>query len=200
MEHWNVTPDIIAIGKGMSAGYTPMAATIVSDRIMNVIEAGSKVVMSGHTFSANPQSAAICLAVIDYMERNKLQENAGAMGQYLINHLQRLQWKYPLIGDVRGKGLLCGIEFVKNPITREPFLITSKVTDRLLSICFDNGLLVYPAVGGVTGFSGDSILLSPPLNVTKEQITDIMDILDQSIGELTTQLITEGLYITEATS
>ncbi|MBH0156058.1 aspartate aminotransferase family protein [Fictibacillus sp. 5RED26] len=200
MDHWNVTPDIIAIGKGMSAGYTPMAATIVSDRIMNVIESGSKIIMSGHTFSANPQSAAVCLAVIDYMERNRLQENAEAMGQYLINHLQRLQWKYPLIGDVRGKGLLCGIEFVKDPITREPFEITSKVTDRLLSICFDNGLLVYPAVGGVTGFSGDSILISPPLNVTKEQITDIMEILDQSIGELTKELITEGLYITEATS
>ncbi|MDM5316356.1 aspartate aminotransferase family protein [Fictibacillus sp. b24] len=200
MEHWNIIPDIIALGKGMSAGYTPMAATIVSDRIMNVIEAGSKVVMSGHTFSANPQSAAVCLAVIDYMEKNKLQENAAVMGQYLITHLQRLQWKYPLIGDVRGKGLLCGIEFVKDPISREPFELSTKVTDRLLSICFEKGLLVYPAVGGVTGFSGDSILVSPPLTVTKEQITDMIDILDQSISELTTQLITDGLYITEATS
>lgn len=200
MEHWNVIPDIIALGKGMSAGYTPMAATIVSDRIMDVIEAGTKVVMSGHTFSANPQSAAVCLAVIEFMEKYKLQEKAAAMGEYLVNHLQRLQWKYPLIGDVRGKGLLCGIEFVKNPITREPFELSSKVIDRLLSICFTNGLLVYPAVGGVTGFSGDSILVSPPLTVTKEQITDMVDILDQSIGELTTQLITEGLYITEATS
>jgi adenosylmethionine-8-amino-7-oxononanoate aminotransferase len=177
-----------------------MAATIVSERIMDVIEAGTKVVMSGHTFSANPQSAAVCLAVIEFMEKYKLQENAAAMGEYLVNHLQRLQWKYPLIGDVRGKGLLCGIEFVKDPITREPFELSSKVIDRLLSICFTKGLLVYPAVGGVTGFSGDSILVSPPLTVTKEQISDMVDILDQSISELSTQLITEGLYITEATS
>jgi adenosylmethionine-8-amino-7-oxononanoate aminotransferase len=200
MEHWDVIPDIIALGKGMSAGYTPMAATIVSDKVMNVIEAGSKIVMSGHTFSANPQSAAACLAVIHYMEKNHLQENAAMMGDHLLNHLQRLQWKYPLIGDVRGKGLLCGIEFVKDPLTREPFDMASKITDRLMSICFAKGLLVYPAVGGVTGFSGDSILVSPPLTVTKDQINDIIDILDQSINELTVQLISEGLYITEATS
>lgn len=200
MEHWGVIPDIIALGKGMSAGYTPMAATIVSDKIMNAIESGSKVVMSGHTFSANPQSAAACLAVLHYMEKNNLQENAALMGDYLQNHLQRLQWKYSLIGDVRGKGLLCGLELIKDPMTREPFELSNKITDRLLSICFEKGLLVYPAVGGVTGFSGDSILISPPLTVTKEQINDIIDILDQSISELTNQLISEGLYITEATS
>ncbi|MBY6035913.1 aspartate aminotransferase family protein [Fictibacillus nanhaiensis] len=200
MEHWNVVPDIIALGKGMSAGYTPMAATLVSDRIMNVIESGSKIVMSGHTFSANPQSAAACLAVLHYMEKNNLQENAAIMGDHLLVQLQRLQWKYSLIGDVRGKGLLCGIELVKDPMTREPFELASKITERLLAICFEKGLLVYPAVGGVTGFSGDSILVSPPLTVTKEQISDMIDILDQAINELTNQLISEGLYITEATS
>ncbi|MFP3471327.1 aminotransferase class III-fold pyridoxal phosphate-dependent enzyme, partial [Micrococcus sp. SIMBA_144] len=65
MEHWGIAPDILALGKGMSAGYTPMAATLVSDRIIQVIERGSKVVLSGHTFSANPLSSAICLAVLD---------------------------------------------------------------------------------------------------------------------------------------
>ena len=200
MEHWGVIPDIIALGKGMSAGYTPMAATLVSDRIMIAIESGSKIVMSGHTFSANPQSAAACLAVLHYMEKNNLQENAALMGDYLQNHLQRLQWKYSLIGDVRGKGLLCGLEFVKDPMTREPFELTNKITERLISICFKKGLLVYPAVGGVTGFSGDSILVSPPLTVTKEQINDIIDMLDQSISQLTNELISEGVYITEATS
>jgi adenosylmethionine-8-amino-7-oxononanoate aminotransferase len=200
MNHWDVIPDIIALGKGMSAGYTPMAATIVSDRVMKEIENGSKIVMGGHTFSANPQSSAACLAVLQYMEKNNIQENAATVGEYLLNCLQRMQWKHSIIGDIRGKGLLCGVEFVKDPITREPFEMSSKVTDRLLSICFEKGLLVYPAVGGVTGFSGDSILVSPPLTITKEQVNDLIDILDQSIGELTNLLITEGLYITEATS
>ncbi|WNB90243.1 aspartate aminotransferase family protein [Bacillus sp. NEB1478] len=200
MDHWDVTPDIITLGKGMSAGYTPMAATIISDRIMKEIENGSKIVMSGHTFSANPQSAAVCLAVLQYMEKNNIQENAANMGEYLLNNLRRLQWKHPIIGDVRGKGLLCGIEFVKDPLTREPFEMTNKITDRILSICFEKGLLVYPAVGGVTGFSGDSILISPPLTITKDQIIDLIDILDQSVRELTGQLISAGLYITEATS
>jgi adenosylmethionine-8-amino-7-oxononanoate aminotransferase len=200
MEHWGVVPDLMAIGKGMSAGYSPMAATLVSDQIMQVIENGSKIVMSGHTFSANPQSAAACLAVLHYMEKNSLLENAGVMGDYLLNNLKRLLWKYPIIGDVRGKGLLTGIEFVKDQMTRQPFDLSNKVTDRLISICFEKGLLVYPAAGGVTGYSGDSILVSPPLTVTKEQINDIIDILDHSIGELTSQLTAEGLYFTEATS
>jgi adenosylmethionine-8-amino-7-oxononanoate aminotransferase len=200
MEHWDVIPDIITLGKGMSAGYTPMAATIISDRVMKEIENGSKIIMGGHTFSANPQSAAACLAVIQFMERNSLIENTETVGEYLLNCLQRLQWKHSIIGDIRGKGLLCGVEFVKDPITREPFEMTSKVTERLLSICFEKGLLVYPAVGGVSGFSGDSILVSPPLTITKEQVNDIIDILDQAVGELTNLLITEGLYITKATS
>ncbi|MDR7072293.1 aspartate aminotransferase family protein [Fictibacillus barbaricus] len=200
MEHWDVIPDIITLGKGMSAGYTPMAATIISDRVMKEIENGSKIIMGGHTFSANPQSAAACLAVIQFMERNSLIENTETIGEYLLNSLQRLQWKHSIIGDIRGKGLLCGVEFVKDPITREPFEISSKVTERLLSICFEKGLLVYPAVGGVTGFSGDSILVSPPLIITKEQVNDIIDILDHAVGELTSLLITEGLYITKATS
>jgi adenosylmethionine-8-amino-7-oxononanoate aminotransferase len=200
MEHWNVIPDMIALGKGMSAGYTPMAATIVSNRIMKEIENGSKVIMGGHTFSANPQSAAACLAVMNYIEKNNITQNAAESGEYLLKCLQSLQWKQSLIGDVRGLGLLCGIEFVKNPVTREPFELSNKITERLISICFANGLLIYPAVGGVTGYSGDSVLISPPLTISKEQINTLIDLLDRSITELTNQLISEGLFITEATS
>ncbi len=89
MEHWGVEPDITVLGKGMSAGYTPIAAALVKDHVMEPILHGSKIVMSGHTYSANPQSAAIALAVLEYMEKHRLAEAAEERGKYLLERLRR---------------------------------------------------------------------------------------------------------------
>ncbi|WP_026677726.1 aspartate aminotransferase family protein [Fictibacillus gelatini] len=194
VDHWDIVPDIITLGKGLSSGYTPMAATIVSERIINVIKNGSKVVMSGHTFSANPLSAATCLAVLQYMDHHNLVQNAQEQGELLLNGLKKLAMKYPIVGDVRGKGLLCGLELVKDSFTKEPFQLSDGITEKLISLCFKKGLIIYPAVAGVTGFSGDSVILSPPLVITKEQVKDILDILEEAIIELTEQLIDSGIY------
>ncbi|MFC0188742.1 aspartate aminotransferase family protein [Fictibacillus aquaticus] len=195
MDHWDVVPDIIATGKGMSAGYTPMAAAIVSDRIMKVIENGTKVIMSGHTFSANPFSAAVCLAVMDYMDKNNVVQNAQKQGIYLIEKLKKLQEEFEVIGDVRGKGLLCGIELVRDRTAREPFSLNEKITETFISICFENGLIVYPAVAGVTGFSGDAVIIAPPLTITSEEIDELAGILSSSLKQLTGKLEQEGKLI-----
>ncbi len=104
MEHWGVEPDIMTLGKGLGAGYTPMAATVVSDRVMEPILRGSRSVMSGHTLSANPLSAATALAVIEYMEKHNLPEKTAEKGEYLIKGLQKVQQQSTIIADVRGKG------------------------------------------------------------------------------------------------
>ncbi|MFC7370697.1 aspartate aminotransferase family protein [Fictibacillus iocasae] len=195
VNHWGIVPDMIATGKGMSAGYTPMAATIVSDRIMNVIENGTKVIMSGHTFSANPLSAAVCLAVMDYMDNNKLIENAEKQGRYLLSKLEMLKERFPIAGDVRGKGLLCGIELVKDNGTKEPFPLNDKVTETLITICFANGLIIYPAVAGVTGYSGDAVIIAPPLTITETQIDELFAILERSFEQLVQRLEQEGKLI-----
>src|SRR5690625_1341109 len=83
MEHFDVIPDLITTGKGMSGGYTPIASAIVSEKVMEPILKGSQLIMSGHTFSANPQSAATALAVLNYIEKEKLIENSANNGQYL---------------------------------------------------------------------------------------------------------------------
>ena len=83
-EQWGIVPDIVALGKGMGAGYTPIAATLVSDHVMEPILQGSKVVMSGHTLSANPQSCATSLAVLEYLEQNKIVQGVFEKSQYLI--------------------------------------------------------------------------------------------------------------------
>ncbi|WP_276511844.1 aspartate aminotransferase family protein [Pseudalkalibacillus hwajinpoensis] len=194
MEHWGVAPDILALGKGMSAGYTPMAATLVSDRIILEIERGSKVVLSGHTFSANPLSSAICLAVLDYIEENNLVKNAEEKGDLLLNGLKELQSIYPFIGDVRGKGLLTAIEFVQDQLTKEPFLLQNEVTNRFIRKCYDSGLLVYTAAGGLNGIAGDAVIVAPPLIIQENEVHLLLNKLNQALAELEKELIIEGIY------
>lgn len=181
IDHWGVVPDLMTLGKGMSAGYTPMAATIVTDEIIDTISKGSGLVMAGHTYSANPQSAAISLAVLKYVEKHHLIEKSARQGAYLLSSMAQLADEIPLIGDTRGLGLLCGMEFVKNKETKEPFPLSAGVASQVIAKAFEKGLLVYPAVGGLDGVAGDSIILSPPLTITTEEIDEMIHILRDAI-------------------
>ncbi len=200
MEHWGVAPDILALGKGMSAGYTPMAATLVSERIIDTIERGSKVVLSGHTFSANPLSSAICLAVLDYIEKNSVVQNAEKSGAVLLKGLKELQSIYPIIGDVRGKGLLTAIELVQDRLTKEPFPIQHEVTNRLIRKCYEAGLLVYTSAGGLNGIAGDAIIIAPPLIIQENEVHLLLSKLNSGLSSLVSELETEGLYETRSIS
>ncbi|WP_057913066.1 aspartate aminotransferase family protein [Peribacillus muralis] len=193
MEHWEVIPDIIALGKGMSAGYTPMAATIISDRVMEPILTGSKSIMAGHTYSANPLSSAISLEVLTYLERKNLVLAAKEKGAYLLQKLQMLTRKFEIIGDVRGKGLLLGLEFVSNRISKTPFDLQAGVTARLVDKAFAKGLLIYPAAGAIEGIAGDAVIVSPPLIITNEEIDCLVEILEASLEELQQELHEEDL-------
>ncbi|MFT9849676.1 aspartate aminotransferase family protein [Aneurinibacillus sp. REN35] len=193
IDHWGVVPDVMALGKGMSAGYTPMAAAIASQRIIDVIAAGSKSIMSGHTFSANPQSSAVSLAVMKYIEDHQLIAKSEERGRQLIEGLKTLMHKHEIIGDVRGKGLLCGIEFVKDRTTKEPFALSAGVTERVIARASENGLLIYNASGGMDGQAGDCIIVAPPFVISEEEMNELLFMLDQSIGELALELEQEGL-------
>ncbi|WP_258831850.1 aspartate aminotransferase family protein [Peribacillus frigoritolerans] len=193
MEHWGVTPDIIALGKGMSAGYTPIAATMITDRVMEPILKGSKSIMAGHTYSANPLSAAISLEVLSYIERNDLVRAAEEKGQYLFKKLQGLAEKFDIIGDVRGKGLLLGLEFVSDRVSKTPFDLQIGLTPRLVNKAFAKGLIIYPAAGAIEGIAGDAVIISPPLIITNEEIDRLVMILEASLDELQQELHAEGL-------
>lgn len=184
IEHWNVQPDLVALGKGMTAGYTPMAATLVSDRVMEPILKGSKMIMSGHTYSANPQSAAVSLAVLDYIEKNQLVDRGKMMGNYLIHKLSTLANDFTFIGDVRGKGLLVGIEFVYDKELKTPIKLANLVIQKAM----ENGLLVYPSSAGEEGVTGDAILISPPLVITKEEVDELVNRLKKAFIEVDEQL------------
>lgn len=177
MEQYDVIPDIVALGKGMGAGYAPIAAALASEKVIEPILAGSKVVMSGHTLSANPQSCAISLAVLEYLEKNKIVSEVESKGDYLKNMLQKLKNQYSFIGDIRGKGLLLGIEFVENAATKAPFPREAQVTQKMISLAKDKGLLIYPAGAGIDGVNGDSIIISPPLTITNTEIDELVSLL-----------------------
>ncbi|WP_147533673.1 aspartate aminotransferase family protein [Bacillus marasmi] len=176
-EHWEVKPDIVALGKGMGAGYATIAATLVSDEVMAPILTGSKLIMSGHTLSANPQACAVSLAVLEYLEKEQIISNVDSKGTFLRNKLNKLSNQFSFIGDVRGKGLLLGIELVENKVSKQPFARKLQVTKTIIELAQKNGLLIYPANAGLDGINGDAIIIAPPLTITKREIEELVRLL-----------------------
>ncbi|QCJ43157.1 aspartate aminotransferase family protein [Bacillus sp. S3] len=187
-ERWDVIPDIIAFGKGMGAGYAPIAAAVASEKVMAPILAGTKSVMSGHTLSANPQSCAVSLAVLEYLEKNEIIKEVESKGIYLKNQLEKLSDIFPFIGDVRGKGLLLGIEFVEDRETKTPFPRKSLITQNVVALAKEKGLLVYPAGAGIDGVNGDAIIISPPLTITNKEIEILVFLLKETFAAFSNQI------------
>jgi len=193
-EQWGVVPDIVAFGKGMGAGFVPIAAAVASDKIMEPILAGSKSVMSGHTLSANPQSCAVSLAVLEYLEKNEILKEVESKGVYLKNQLEKLTSQFPFMGDVRGKGLLLGIELVADRGTKTPFLRTLSVIPKMIALAKEKGLLIYPAGAGLDGVNGDSFIIAPPLTITKREMEELVYLLKDTFTAFSKEISagTEG--------
>ncbi len=169
IEHYDVEPDIMTMAKGIADGF-PISAFITRDEIANAFEVGDHL----STFGGNPVSAKAALANLDVMLRNKLPERAEEIGNYLMDKLNSLMEKHPLIGDVRGKGLMVGIEFVLDKKKTPADVVAGKIRHRAL----EEGLLI-----GKGGIYGNVIRFQPPLVITKSQIDDAVAILDKVLEE-----------------
>lgn len=180
IEEWGVTPDIIATAKGMTSGYTPLAATIAREDMWQVIEDSGMPFLAGHTLNENPISCAGAIECIRYVEKNNLVENARSVGAYLLDRLHDLL-SLEMVGDVRGKGLMCGVEFVKNQKTKEPFDPKLKVSGQIQAEALERGLVVFQCSGCVEGVAGDMLLVTPPLIITRAQVDELVDILKDTI-------------------
>ena len=183
IDHWKVKPDMIVAAKGLSSGYTPMGAVIVTGEIYRAIQEGSGAFVHGHTYSQNPLSGAIGCAVVDYLLKHDLIRRSAQMGEYFLQALKSLE-RHSFVGDVRGKGLFAGIELVKDKKTKETFDPKLKVNALIGNRAFEKGLITYPGGGGADGIHGDHLLLAPPLIITKEQIDELVSILDQTFTEV----------------
>ncbi|HPQ43314.1 MAG TPA: aspartate aminotransferase family protein [Syntrophales bacterium] len=184
IDHWNVIPDMIIASKGLASGYTPIYCVVVKDEIRTAILNGNGAFVHGHTYSQNPLSCAIALAVLTYIEKHDLVRRSASMGEYLLKRLLGLDG-HSIVGDVRGLGLFLGVEFVKNKDSKEPFDPSLKVNTLISNRAFEKGLICYPGNGGADGVHGDHILLAPPFIITEEQCDAIVDILHASIDEVT---------------
>lgn len=192
-EHWGVEPDIVTFGKGISGGYTPIAATVMTKKVLEPILNGSRSIMGGHTLSANPLSCAIALAVLKYIEENDVVERSAKRGKDLINGLKELARKYAFIGDLRGSGLLIGMEFVQDKETKTPFPKTMDVTNEIIKAGMENGIILYPAAAGLDGINGAAIIISPPLTITKDECTELLRRLDATLLQFKKQILPGSL-------
>ncbi|MGA1848329.1 MAG: aspartate aminotransferase family protein [Thermoplasmatota archaeon] len=189
MEHFEVFPDMIALSKGISSGYTPLGALIIDQKVFDVIkDSKESAFIHGHTFAGNPLSAAVGLEVLRIIEEEKLVERVARLGKYFFKGLRSLK-RHPMVGDVRCYGLLAGIEFVKDRKTRKPYPAEYRLGARLQKICLDNGLYVYPGRVSSIVDGGDHILLAPPFTIEKNELDMIIEILDRSIAHLQYDLL-----------
>jgi adenosylmethionine-8-amino-7-oxononanoate aminotransferase len=180
IEHWDVTPDIIAMSKAMTSGNFPVAAIIARNEIWETLRESNFHFRAGHTMNANVVGMAAAVATIKYIQEHNLTENARIVGDYFLEQLQSLL-TYRTVGDVRGKGLMVGFELVADKETKAWFPPENETSRLFSALTFERGLVTYPCAGTVRGMAGDTILMAPPLIVTKEQIDEIMEILHASM-------------------
>jgi adenosylmethionine-8-amino-7-oxononanoate aminotransferase len=168
VQHWGVEPDIILCGKGIASGYAPLGAVLVAANVVEAFENGSGAFMHGFTYQAHPVATAAGNAVLDYIESHNLFARIPAAALALCNALAPLL-SHRHIGDVRGLGLLVGIEFVRDKSTRMPFGPSEAIAEKIRAAAMQEGVLVYPTQGCVDGARGDHILLAPPFIITPEE-------------------------------
>jgi adenosylmethionine-8-amino-7-oxononanoate aminotransferase len=181
--HWDITPDVVATSKGLSGGYAPIGAIVTADYLVDpVLESGG--FMHGHTYAGNPLSSAIALEAINIILDEKLVERSGEYGVYMHERLHELKARYPIIGDVRGRGLFAGVEFVRDREHRTPFPSNWYVALEATEIARENNLLLYPR-RSLYGLTGDHILIAPPLTIQRDEIDILMERFDRTLEQLT---------------
>jgi len=185
-EHWNIKPDIIALAKGLAAGYAPLGAMIADDPIIErVLDAGG--FQHGYTYAGNPVACAAGLAVTRELLERDLMGRASRKGALLKRELEELKKEYPFIGDVRGKGLLLAFELVADCATMEPLPARLNAHSRLVELAYERGLIIYSRRTR-EGVEGEHFMVCPPLIITAEQIGEILDTLRESLDALAAEL------------
>lgn len=182
-DFYRLDPDLMTLAKGLTSGYVPMAACVVSDAIFGVLEEGSKefgVFAHGFTYSGHPVAACAALASVDIIEREGLVDNAAQVGAYFQRRLREKFSDHPLVGEVRGIGLIAGIELLKDKAKKEPFPAEAAVARRLHDALLEYGLICRPIL--------NTLAFSPPLILTRDDVDSIVERFAAGLDSLTTDL------------
>lgn len=185
-DHWDLRPDIVVLGKGASSGYWPFGLTACSEDVFEAVSAGGFV--HGFTYSHSAVGAAVGHEVLRRLGEQALVEASRKKGQILKDRLAEALRADPHVGDVRGLGLMIGVELVRNRDTKEPFERAEMATERVVAAAKENGLLLYPSTGCANGTDGDVVMLGPPFVIDDDEMTMAVERTAEAIGRLSAPL------------
>jgi len=181
--HFGLVPDIIVMGKGLTSGYFPLSAVAAKKGLLEPIRKKGKNFLHAQTFAHHPVGCATALATLDYLEGHDLISRCSQMGRKLLSELKRLL-SHPHVGDVRGKGLLIGVEFVRDKKKKTPFPRAGKYVESLIAEALERGLVLWPNIGHADGTNGDLVMVAPPFPIKEAEISLIRDKLESTLAEM----------------
>jgi adenosylmethionine-8-amino-7-oxononanoate aminotransferase len=184
MDHWDVAPDMIALSKGTAGGYLPLSALAARGGLVDAVVKGSGDFVHAGTFSHHPVSTAAGLATLRYLQKHDLVAAVGRKGEVMGRALEDGLGDLACVGDIRGLGLMWGVELVADRGTKEPFAVERHVAKEVTEAAFRRGLAVYPGSGCVDGVAGDHITLGPPFVIAEEQIEELVGLLRAAIEDV----------------
>jgi adenosylmethionine-8-amino-7-oxononanoate aminotransferase len=187
VEHHGAVPDIITFGKGIGGGTIPLSGMIAARSIREVVGSSATGFSYGHTFSGYPLGCAVGCAVIDTIEEAGLVEAAASMGDRLRAGLEELATRHPMIHAVRGRGLLQGLE-LRHPATGERFAAAERVSSRVSAAARERGLMIYSCPTPVVNRMMDAVLLAPPLVISADEVSEVLQTLDAAVGAVESSL------------
>lgn len=177
--HWGVAPDIMAFAKGINSGYVPLGATMMNARVADAFhtEDEEEFTMAafwhGNTYAGHPLACVAATANLDIVEREGLDRNAGEVGAHMLAGFRDVQTRHRNIGDVRGLGLMIGIEIVRDPETKEAFPLSAGFGSRIARLCQERGLLIRNLA--------DTFIVSPPLVLTRAEADTVVEVFEDAI-------------------
>ena len=182
LDHWGVRADIVVAGKGCSGGYWPLGLCAASGSVFEALREGGFV--HGFTYSHHAVGAAVGRAVLHRLQAEDLVERSRLQGELVLKELSAALADSPIVGDVRGSGLMIGIELVRDRETKEPFPRGEEVTERVLAAARDSGLLLYSSTGCADGANGDLVMLGPPFILSDEERIELVERTARAIGSI----------------
>lgn len=180
-QHYGILPDIVSMGKAISGGYFPLGAVGISSKVYQPMVDAKGSFPPGYSWSGNPLGAAVSLKTFEILERDNLVQRSAKMGTYLRQSLEEKLYKHPTVGDIRGRGLMIGIELVKNKETKECFPVSVGYSAQISEEALRQNMLIESSSGCFKGQSGDTLMISPAFVISKEQLDIIVERLDNII-------------------
>lgn len=181
-QHYQFTPDILTLGKGLNGGVVPLSAVVAKKEIVDVLAHNTGYFNHAQTYSHTPVICAAGVATVRHLKKNKLVERVAEMESFFFEKLNQLQ-NCRFVGDIRGKGFLACIEFVRDRKTKEPFPRAQKFVEKYVDRLFEEGLILWPNVGHVDGTNGDLVMIAPPFTASKEEISEIVSIMLKTLEQ-----------------